>query len=182
MLRPHPRSTLFPYTTLFRSLVVVGRDDEQAAGTDARGGLRELERLGGRVRPDTGDHLPLAADRLGDRPEQVDLLGVREGGRLARRSGRDHRVRSVRDEPARELLRAIEVESVIGPERCDHRGDEGTEGAGHREEASFPGAHPRRGPPDGPYASRPCRASTRRPETTEPPACCSVDASAKTIS
>src|SRR5262245_63648216 len=74
MLRPHPRSTLFPYTTLFRSLVVVGRDHEQAVGTDARGGLRELERLGGRVRPDTGDHLPLAADRLGDRPEQVDLL------------------------------------------------------------------------------------------------------------
>src|SRR4029079_5930989 len=132
-------------------------------------------------RADAGDHLALPADRLGDRAEQVDLLGVREGRRLAGGSWRDDRVRTDRDETARELLRPVEVEPVIVTERGDHRGDEGSEGAGHREEASFPGATAR-GPPDGPYASRPCRASTRRPATTEPRACCSAGASARTTS
>ena len=124
-----------------RRLVVVRRDDEQPVGADARGGLGELERLGGRVRADAGDHLALSAHRLGDRTEQLDLLGVRKGRRLTGGSGRDHRVRTVRDQPRRKILRTIEIEPVVGPERRDHRGDEGSEGAGHREEASFPGAH-----------------------------------------
>src|SRR2546426_8157794 len=36
MIRRPPRSTLFPYTTLFRS-VVVGRDDQRSARRDALG-------------------------------------------------------------------------------------------------------------------------------------------------
>ena len=132
-----------------RRLVVVRRDDQQPVRADARRGLGEVEGFRRRVRADAGDHLAVPADRLGDRAEQIDLLGVREGRRLAGGSSRDDRVRSVRDEPARELLRPVEIEPVIVTERGDHRGDEGSEGAGHREEASFPGATAR-GPPDGP--------------------------------
>src|SRR5690242_21844464 len=35
MIRPHPRSTLFPYTTLFRSLDVLGRVEVRLASAEA---------------------------------------------------------------------------------------------------------------------------------------------------
>src|SRR3712207_6956224 len=46
MIRRPPRSTLFPYTTLFRSLLLLGRD---RGGDKVRGGLRLAEQLSHRV-------------------------------------------------------------------------------------------------------------------------------------
>src|SRR3712207_8175464 len=71
MIRRPPRSTLFPYTTLFRSLVVGGRDDPAVVGEGAvdqlRGqdGVAEAEAdLGLRER-----HLDGAVDLVEQLPE-----------------------------------------------------------------------------------------------------------------
>src|SRR5690348_18014959 len=59
MIRPPPRSTLFPYTTLFRSCKELGADDVESVGPGH--GVRRL-RTGKCVPPGTGDlggtHLP----------------------------------------------------------------------------------------------------------------------------
>src|SRR3712207_8558896 len=49
MIRRPPRSTLFPYTTLFRSLAHTGtgRDDDHLAGLQAVGELVEVADAGG---------------------------------------------------------------------------------------------------------------------------------------
>src|SRR2546421_6514891 len=48
MIRRPPRSTLFPYTTLFRSVLVAGRQARREAPLDVagRGGRAAAERLG----------------------------------------------------------------------------------------------------------------------------------------
>src|SRR2546422_7022714 len=60
MIRRPPRSTLFPYTTLFRSLLAVDphrtkaelRVESHTAGIEREGGEHELDsRAGGRARP-----------------------------------------------------------------------------------------------------------------------------------
>src|SRR5689334_24280345 len=55
MLRRPPRSTLFPYTTLFRSLVAVGRPADGRRGDHADA-----------VHPHLAGRADLAADDLGD--------------------------------------------------------------------------------------------------------------------
>src|SRR3712207_8995170 len=70
MIRRPPRSTLFPYTTLFRSLHPGGRAaDGQADGALRRdqSGLPPLLRRRGRNAGNGLDHVPLQADRLEDR-------------------------------------------------------------------------------------------------------------------
>src|SRR3712207_7850955 len=64
MIRRPPRSTLFPYTTLFRSLVGA-RADQRTAGSGGRGGvghvgLGDLDLLQdeGQVRRGDGEALP----------------------------------------------------------------------------------------------------------------------------
>src|SRR5438445_3822609 len=42
MLRPPPRSTLFPYTTLFRSLVILGHADSDRIGSVGEREERDL--------------------------------------------------------------------------------------------------------------------------------------------
>src|SRR2546429_7192477 len=58
MIRRPPRSTLFPYTTLFRSARLAAEADQRAPGPDEgrpdaeatrRGGLRLLDAVGGDV-------------------------------------------------------------------------------------------------------------------------------------
>src|SRR3989442_2424874 len=54
MIRRPPRSTLFPYTTLFRSRLVVGRDDDEgflshSAPTSAPWGAEWLDRKSTRL-------------------------------------------------------------------------------------------------------------------------------------
>src|SRR5947207_9050206 len=61
MIRRPPRSTLFPYTTLFRSEEVIGRlrEIQQTAAAlgqlDVLGSFAECARLGGWCRPDVRD-------------------------------------------------------------------------------------------------------------------------------
>src|SRR3712207_4991052 len=60
MIRRPPRSTLFPYTTLFRSVLLRPPDPEPAVGPELAdhvlvdAGLAELTRRGGQSRPDLG--------------------------------------------------------------------------------------------------------------------------------
>src|SRR3712207_8385995 len=75
MIRRPPRSTLFPYTTLFRSLGVL-------AGGDRVGDVPGLEQVDGEVDvprlPRAGEHQPVAA--LVDGQQQV--TGDRKSTRL----------------------------------------------------------------------------------------------------
>src|SRR2546428_9059735 len=45
MIRRPPRSTLFPYTTLFRSILVVDRLDQDVGGAAVEDRVHRLERL-----------------------------------------------------------------------------------------------------------------------------------------
>src|SRR3712207_7885243 len=51
MIRRPPRSTLFPYTTLFRSPVVVGRDDDGEERDDGVGGEATAQQAAVHHRP-----------------------------------------------------------------------------------------------------------------------------------
>src|SRR3712207_7618953 len=66
MIRRPPRSTLFPYTTLFRSLVVVVRVRERQRDLDGGRRVRHLEH-------------DLVADHLDDTPAELghDVVGGR---------------------------------------------------------------------------------------------------------
>src|SRR3712207_8168373 len=65
MIRPPPRSTLFPYPTLFRSVVEVGRDERvDAQGELGRGVVRRHQRA-----------CLVGAERL--EPHPYEPLGVR---------------------------------------------------------------------------------------------------------
>src|SRR3712207_7130472 len=68
MIRRPPRSTLFPYTTLFRSRVLVARGLDGPRQVDDRVGVREqrLERRDGHVRDDPAG-LRVAPARAADR-------------------------------------------------------------------------------------------------------------------
>src|SRR5262245_63972712 len=75
MLPRPPRSTLFPYTTLFRSHRRAGRRRPDGRGAAANGGGRDPDRL--RIGVASRD------DRSGDRLVGDDLRGVvgkRDGG------------------------------------------------------------------------------------------------------
>src|SRR2546425_8890866 len=49
MIRRPPRSTLFPYTTLFRSMMLPGTSDIPIVRIFTRGGYRELLHAGARI-------------------------------------------------------------------------------------------------------------------------------------
>src|SRR3712207_9243007 len=77
MIRRPPRSTLFPYTTLFRShLVVVGERVDQGGG-DVRGGARELDAEGGPLRGGLHDDREL--EPLLDLRERLGRAELAEG-------------------------------------------------------------------------------------------------------
>src|SRR2546421_8625680 len=72
MIRRPPRSTLFPYTTLFRS--------DQPLGTD---------RVGGDKRMNIAEHLRRIADVLGNQREQI-LVGFARADRKSTRLNSSH--------------------------------------------------------------------------------------------
>src|SRR3712207_8304587 len=82
MIRRPPRSTLFPYTTLFRSHVLRAAVDVHAAAVVAR--QRELGGQLHLVAP-SGDRL---ADQLLVVPVAVDVGGVEEGHAEVERTDR----------------------------------------------------------------------------------------------
>src|SRR2546426_9772666 len=57
MIRRPPRSTLFPYTTLFRSNHVDENNSEQDSDTEIAGGLRQLPSASGEDDPVTRLHV-----------------------------------------------------------------------------------------------------------------------------
>src|SRR5947207_11908920 len=82
MIRPPPRSTLFPYTTLFRS---AGR---QARRPDARAGRRQGGRRRARtIAPRNGAHRKHSA-----RKSQSDRRGARLSDRKSTRLNSSHTV------------------------------------------------------------------------------------------
>src|SRR5438270_12057666 len=68
-----------------------------------------------------GDHR-LARNRGLHRLHELDLLGVRQGWRLAGRAGDDDAVGAVLDQHRRELGRAAVVDRAVLLQRGDHRG------------------------------------------------------------
>src|SRR2546430_3513531 len=66
MIRRPPRSTLFPYTTLFRSLVGEGLGDSVALLTDGRFSGATHGLMAGHVAPEAAHGGPIAAIRDGD--------------------------------------------------------------------------------------------------------------------
>src|SRR5438874_4745926 len=73
MIRSPPRSTLFPYTTLFRSREVMVRSGKEGTGIDAVEWCRRAESLG------AGEILLTSVDRDG---RQQDLARDRKSTRL----------------------------------------------------------------------------------------------------
>src|SRR5258705_12439316 len=68
MIRRPPRSTLFPYTTLFRSAVVYPRGGLHLFGSDAQHAQRGIQLIGGgRAKAQHGDRksTPLNSSHLG---------------------------------------------------------------------------------------------------------------------
>src|SRR5690606_3255880 len=90
LIRPPPRSTLFPYTTLFRS----GADlrAERGRGAEGRGGRavpRGPDRQGRRVRRQrTGLPRPARGGERGERPAGGGLRGRRQARPQRRRRRR----------------------------------------------------------------------------------------------
>src|SRR2546422_4568704 len=85
MIRRPPRSTLFPYTTLFRSLDAVEPGDRRGGNEDATAvGLGELHPVLTAEQPPAreDDQVPAGLEGLGR-----DLLEVRLGGRLNDEAG-----------------------------------------------------------------------------------------------
>src|SRR5688572_31580031 len=77
MIRRPPRSTLFPYTTLFRSLGAAGRrrHRERVGGRIHGGPLRARPRGGGELsRRDQGDCRMVSAARTGRSEEHTSEL------------------------------------------------------------------------------------------------------------
>src|SRR5260221_2822202 len=83
MIRRPPRSTLFPYTTLFRSLL----DGRRAGGVDrADGDARRVPRVRPGAAPrDAPVHLARRVAVLRPAPVRADVLGARQALGLRRR-------------------------------------------------------------------------------------------------
>ncbi len=111
--------------------VVVRRHDQRGVAAGGLGVLRQLDRLGRRVRARAGDDLRPAPGRLHHGPEQVLLLLVRERRRLAGRTRHDQRIGAVVEQPRGQFLRSTQVQGEVLPERGRHRGDHGAETPGH---------------------------------------------------
>ena len=102
-------------------LVVVRRDDHDAVGTGLLAGLVELDRMGGLVRPTTGDDLgPTCCDGFADL-DQLELLRVGQGGGLAGRSRHDDAVRACGDHVIDVLLDGGPIDFTVGRHRSDER-------------------------------------------------------------
>ena len=101
-------------------LAVVGRDDEDAVRPDLAGLLRELDRVGGVVGADPGDHGRPVAHRLDDRAEDGAVL-LRGRGRRLTGGPRDHdAVVAVLDEVLGDPRGAVQVDGPVLVERRDH--------------------------------------------------------------
>src|SRR3712207_7457930 len=76
MIRRPPRSTLFPYTTLFRSDVAGTHRVRGEAGQHVLHGLRHGVDVAGRARDGLGQHAPAAVEDAGR-----EVAGLPDDGR-----------------------------------------------------------------------------------------------------
>ena len=113
--------------SLLRRLVVVRDDAHEAVDTEFRDVLGEVDGVGRAVVPHVGDDGGLAADRLDNGAEKLDLLRVEDRGALAGGSIDDKRVVTAFDKARGKCLRAVEVEFALIVEGRDHSGDQATE-------------------------------------------------------
>ena len=120
-----------PVDALGRRLVVVRRHRQDGVGAAAHGLAREVHGVRRVVGPGARDHGHLAAHLAGDGLHEVELLGVAEGGRLARGAVDDQALGAVAHEVARDGPRLVEVERAVGGERGHHRGEDAAERRGH---------------------------------------------------
>ena len=107
-----------------RRLRVVRRDDEEAVDADLVSLLREVHRLGGRVRTGAGDHGRPFSDGADGDAEELEPLVLRERRRLARRARDDETIRAVVDEMVRKRCKAVEVHRAVLAERRDDGGQD----------------------------------------------------------
>ena len=84
--------------------------------------------MGGVVAARTGDDPGTVTHRLEDGTQQVGLLGVGGGRRLARGAADDDAVVAVVHEVLRQLLGPVEVEGPVRAQRGDHGRENAAEG------------------------------------------------------
>ena len=125
----HPSEVL--EQSSLRRLVVVRRDEQQPVGAELLGLSRQLERLRGVVRSGAAQDLTVALRDADDGLEQIELLPVRQGRRLARRPGDHQGVGTSLVQVRSERSRRVHVERVIVAEGCDHGGDDRPKPTGH---------------------------------------------------
>src|SRR2546427_12942455 len=105
MIRRPPRSTLFPYTTLFRSLGDREHEQERIEGIQ-----HQEEEQDGEVAPvDDGAHAAYSANACGERPRTsraMSRLGWCAPTSTASRTLRPAAPKRVRASPARKIGRA----------------------------------------------------------------------------
>ena len=104
-----------------RRLVVVGGDDQEAMRAGGVRRVREVDRMGGRIRTRAGDHGGAVADGAERNADELEPLVVGERRRLAGRAGDDETVRAVLDEMVRQSCETVEVDRAVRPERRDDR-------------------------------------------------------------
>jgi hypothetical protein len=104
-------------------LVVVRRHDENGVRPGVDGAPGQLDRVVGVVGTRAADQRQLVPELAPDRLEQLQLLVVGEGRRLARGPREHEPVRAVLGEVAGEAARRVGVEPPVVVERGDHRGD-----------------------------------------------------------
>src|SRR3712207_9220901 len=83
MIRRPPRSTLFPYTTLFRSVVAVGIDQAGVVGAPRAVGVADADLRGGVLRDHGRDRPGVEQETAADRPAALGHGNARRvvGGR-----------------------------------------------------------------------------------------------------
>ena len=108
-------------------LVVVGRDDEEAVGSEALEGERLLKHGAGVVRARTADHRNAAHDALHRVLADGVVLFVRHGGGFAGRAEDDERIGFVFEVKVNEFAQLLKVDGTVFIEGCD----ESNEGAAY---------------------------------------------------
>ena len=107
-------------------LVVIGRHDQHRVGARHLGVLRQLDRLGGRVRAGAGDHRHAAVDLVDAPLHHLLVLVMTERGALAGGADRHQPVGALGDLPVHQVAECLFVERAV-LERRDQRGERSTE-------------------------------------------------------
>src|SRR4051812_38128609 len=95
---------------------------QQVRGAELLHRARERDRLGGVVRPSTGDDWDATARLLDGNLDDAPMLLERQRRSLARAAARDQEMNAFGDLPIDERAQRGFVERAVRLERSDHRG------------------------------------------------------------